>query len=168
MKKSFWGMLLLALCLAGCTSRYQTQVEQSLLLQENQRLEDALYVTHAQLVDLKRENESLKGAPAGTSGSSVSNSVSPTTRLRKSSSASNEGSDDAPPFDPIKIDIPKDAHESNSLPDALKSSQTIPMPKRPAQIKAKGGQEDSPYPELILPGGGNVSEQNSPAWSPTR
>lgn len=167
MKRIFWGIMLLVVCTTGCSSRYQTQVEQSLLIQENQRLEDALYVTHTQLVDLKRENESLKTNQDRGTGSS-SDTISPTPRLRKSQPASNDNYDDAPPYDPIKIDIPKDAHESNTLPEALKSSQTIPIPKRPTQMKTKGEQSNQGYPELILPNGNNVGGQSSPAWSPTR
>ncbi|MDR3197570.1 MAG: hypothetical protein LBU34_06830, partial [Planctomycetaceae bacterium] len=62
MKKYLLGFLLVFSAALGCTSQYQYQTEQSLLLQENQRLENALYVTHAQLVDLKRENDRLRSA----------------------------------------------------------------------------------------------------------
>lgn len=49
----------------GCVSKYQYEVDRSLLVQENQKLEDALYVTHSQLVDVKRENEALRGRMGG-------------------------------------------------------------------------------------------------------
>ena len=58
MRKRVFGISLsIAFVAAGCAS---TQLHQSLLVHENQRLEDALYTAHAQVADLKRENESLR------------------------------------------------------------------------------------------------------------
>ena len=58
MRKIVFGIsLLIALATAGCTS---TQLHQSLLVNENRRLEDALYTVHAQVADLQRENDLLR------------------------------------------------------------------------------------------------------------
>lgn len=162
---------LLLVVSTGCASRYAQQVEQSLLLQENQRLEDALYVTHAQLVDLKRENEALKKAQGNGSGTSPT----PINRARRASGGpSNADADDAPPFEPIQIEIPKDAHESKTLPDALKSTKNIPIPNRPARVKTthnavsnnivSGSADLEPEPVFPVVDVG----QQLPPWSPTR
>ncbi|MDR3111077.1 MAG: hypothetical protein LBU65_15515 [Planctomycetaceae bacterium] len=58
--RMFFTITALILLTTGCVSRYQYQVDQSLLVQENQKLENALYVTHHQLVDVQRENEELR------------------------------------------------------------------------------------------------------------
>jgi len=63
MRKVVLGTSLLIACIsvacisAGCTN---TQLHQSLLMHENRRLEDALYVAHAQVTDLRRENDLLR------------------------------------------------------------------------------------------------------------
>jgi len=58
MRKIVFGTSLFIACLsAGCTN---TQMHQSLLMHENRRLEDALYVAQAQVTDLRRENDFLR------------------------------------------------------------------------------------------------------------
>jgi len=58
MRKIVFGTsLFIAFMAAGCTN---SQLHQSLLMHENRRLEDALYVAHAQVTDLKRENDLLR------------------------------------------------------------------------------------------------------------
>ena len=62
MREIIIGISLFAAFVAvGCTN---TQLHQSLLMHENRQLEDALYVAHAQITDLKRENDALRGQPA--------------------------------------------------------------------------------------------------------
>jgi len=117
--KGFLALLVLA-SLVGCSNRYQYQVDQSLLLKENQRLENALYVTHTQLVDMKRENDRLK------------------TMLGQSDDGSNRGKplerrptdnyDEAPPYEPPKVSIPS-GPPSTTLPDILKGSVIPPKTK---------------------------------------
>ena len=54
----FGTSLFIAVWATGCTTH--TQLHQSLLIHENQRLENALYTAHAQVADLKRENNLLR------------------------------------------------------------------------------------------------------------
>jgi len=56
-KKVFGTSLFIALLATGCAG---SQLHQSLLVHENQRLENALYVAHAQVADLKRQNNLLR------------------------------------------------------------------------------------------------------------
>lgn len=161
------AVLMLAVLLAGCTNRYQYQVDQSLLLQENQRLEEALFVTHAQLVDLKRENESLQASSARSAGPAASSSSAPAISPRRIGAAPKDDYDEAPPYEPPQIKIPENAPESTTLPDALRSS-VMPKPRirnKPPQTVAAPPEEV--LPELVLPNT-DVSEQTLPAWSPTR
>jgi len=63
MSKIIFGTtLFIALIAAGCSN---SQLHQSLLMHENRQLENALYAAHAQVADLKRENNALRGQQAG-------------------------------------------------------------------------------------------------------
>jgi hypothetical protein len=53
----FGTLLFIALASLGCKS---SPLHETLLLQENRRLEDALYVAHAQAAELRRENSLLR------------------------------------------------------------------------------------------------------------
>ncbi|GHT25515.1 hypothetical protein FACS18942_00630 [Planctomycetales bacterium] len=142
-----------------------------MLLQENQRLEDALYTTHAQLVDTKRENDAIKNSMSNSSASSV-----PIQRSLQHSRGitPQDATDDAPLFPPVKVEIPPDSPEKSSLPDLLKKTQV--QPHKPP--KSKVG-----LPELVPPDAGasiindaaidtagdsvNVGD-SMPVWKPTR
>ncbi|MDR1964862.1 MAG: hypothetical protein LBQ50_13910 [Planctomycetaceae bacterium] len=143
MKKHLLGLTLILSAFLGCTSRYQYEVDQSLLLQENRRLENALYVTHAQLVDLKRENESLRNTTLRKSNASLPQE--PLTRPKRIQSPPVENYDEAPPFEPPEIIIPNEIPGSNAVPDSLKSSQIL-------------------LPKIVL----SSEEKSPPVWSPTR
>ena len=166
MKKLLIAMLLLAT--VGCTGRYQHQLDQSLLLQENQRLEEALYVTHAQLVDLKRENEALKSLQTVGTGRAVK-ATAPLLPTRRS--PSHDDYDEAPPYQAPKVTIPDDAPASDTLPDSLKSripSRVMPPNRQYALQK----DVTTTQPEMIFPvlpaGEEDAGELVPPAWSPTR
>ncbi|MDR2754718.1 MAG: hypothetical protein LBC20_03340 [Planctomycetaceae bacterium] len=138
-----FGVLIFTL---GCTSQYQYQMEQSLLLQENQRLENALYVTHTQLVDLKRENEMLRGTKQSESDFTLPKQ--PLARPKRISSPV-ENDEEAPPFVPPEIIIPKDTPGSETIPDSLKSSQLV-------------------FPEVLPKMVLDSEDKSLPTWSPIR
>ena len=104
--------------MAGCTS---TQLNQSLLIHENQRLEDALYVAHARLADLQRENDSLRNQQNESFGSSG----------RSSDGLWDEGFDFSPLEMPTVI-LPGDNHGTTEVPESLKGSHMfhVWMPAR--------------------------------------
>ena len=106
--------LLYALAAAGCAS---PQYHQSLLLQENRRLEDALYVTHARVADLKRENDWLRDKQ----GTEV---IEPPGRSYKESLE--EEFDLVPPFEMPKVILPNHPG-TEEVPEALKSSAPMPV-----------------------------------------
>lgn len=172
MKKILFALVPLV-CAAsfGCTNRYQQQVDQSLLLQENRRLEEALYVTHAQLVDLKRENEALRNLDPGETNGRSSSAPAPRSRRRVSAPA--DDYDDAPPYQVPEITIPPEGG-SSTLPDALKGVNMLPkpvLPKRERTVPVPEPSESAPqnmtFPELIIPDN-QVGDSTPPAWSPTR
>ena len=88
MRKIVFGTSLFIACLsAGCTN---SQLHQSLLMHENRRLEDALYVAQAQVADLSRENDWLRdqqenvySAPAKQSREDPWNDIVPTIEMPK-------------------------------------------------------------------------------------
>ncbi|MDR0870457.1 MAG: hypothetical protein LBN39_06655 [Planctomycetaceae bacterium] len=133
--------LVLTVFCAGCTGGgFSGWTEQSLLLQENQRLEHALYVTRAQLQNAKRENALLKGQEAGDRRQETGD-ISIPLRPNRLKTAPKE---EAPPFETPKVEIPVDAPESITPPDALKGTMNMP--------------EFPPVDEALVP----------PMWSPTR
>ncbi|MDR2704455.1 MAG: hypothetical protein LBC02_01630 [Planctomycetaceae bacterium] len=147
MKKHLLGFLLIFPMVLGCTSQYQYQMEQSLLLQENRRLENALYVTHAQLVDLKRENDALRGTKS--SGNNITLPEQPLTRPKRNQSLPVENDEEAPPFAPPEIIIPKNTPGSETIPDSLKSSKLV-LPEV--------------LPKTVL----DADEKSPPVWSASR
>ncbi|MDR0611175.1 MAG: hypothetical protein LBG58_13780 [Planctomycetaceae bacterium] len=148
MKKYLSGFLLIFATVLGCTSQYQYQVEQSLLLQENQRLENALYVTHAQLVDLKRENDTLRGVKSSEKNN-LTLPEQPLTRPKRNQATPVEDYDEAPLFTPPEIIIPKETPGSNTVPDSLKSSQLM-------------------LPEMLPKNVADPDEKSLPMWSANR
>ena len=110
--KGFIAVLVLA-SLVGCSNRYQHQVDQSLLLQENQRLENALYVKHTQLVTVKRENDRLKTMLGPSEGGIVPRRGKPVNNY-----------DEAPPYEPPQVSAPP-VSPPTSLPDVLNGSTNI-------------------------------------------
>ena len=115
MRKIVFGIsLLCALAAVGCAS---SQLHQSLLLQENRRLEDALYVSHSQVVDLKRENDWLR-SKQGTE------MVEPPGRSYNGSWE--EEFDLVPPFEMPKVILPSQPG-TEEVPEALRSSDPMPV-----------------------------------------
>ena len=115
MKKIIFGVSLSVACVAaGCGS---SQLHQSLLLHENRRLEDALYVSHVQIADLQRENCVLRTQQGG--------------EFRKSSKRDWRDSwdDDLELMEPVempKVILPSGSGTTD-VPDSLRGSQTIPV-----------------------------------------
>jgi hypothetical protein len=97
-------------------------MHQSLLIHENRRLEDALYVAHAQVADLKRENEGLREQQ-------TSEFPKPPGRSRAGSWESDL--EDFPPFEMPRVILP-DETGIMEVPESLRGSQMIPIwtPKR--------------------------------------
>lgn len=118
-----------AFCTGCTTCSLPGQTEYSLLLQENQRLEQALYITHAQLADAKRENASLRNEP-GTESVMPISAVQPPVRTKSGVIESN----DAPPFETPKVEIPLDEPGSTVPPDSLNNS--MPLPDAPTRDEA--------------------------------
>jgi|GEM_PF-3091271 len=114
MRKVIIGISLFAAFIAaGCTN---TQLHQSLLMNENRQLEDALYVAHAQITDLKRENDALRGQqangysePPGRSGVNFWE----------------EEWEDAIPVEMPRV-ILSDEEGTTEVPDFLRGSDLIP------------------------------------------
>jgi hypothetical protein len=121
----FVSVVILLLAISGCMSSQQRQIHQSLLLQENRRLENALYVTHAQLVKAKRENETLRNAQSRNGDSSR---VSTPLLRPKREQPKQKNFDDAPLYEPPEIIVPEDHPGSTTLPDALKKSDNLLPP----------------------------------------
>jgi len=115
MWKITWGAsLFIALIAAGCGS---SRLHQSLLLNENRRLEDALYTAHAQVADLKRENDTLRKQQEN-------DSLEPSGRSPTGSW--DDDLDIIPPLEMPKVILPHEPGKSE-IPEALKGSQTIPL-----------------------------------------
>jgi len=116
-KIAFGTSLLLAFITLGCAN---SQMHQSLLMHENRRLEDALYVAHAQLSQLKQENDVLRGRQTGEI-------LELPTRSR-SDSWWDDGFDfdSTQPFEMPTVILP-DESETSEVPDVLKGSQTLPI-----------------------------------------
>lgn len=113
-KITFGTSLFIALAAAGCGS---SQLHQSLLLHENRRLEDALYTAHAQVADLRRENDALRKQQENEylepSGHSRTGSL-------------DDDLDILPPLEMPKVILPHEPGRTE-IPEALKGSQTIPI-----------------------------------------
>ena len=106
MRSRVWGIsLFIAFVAAGCAS---SQVHQSLLMQENRRLEDALYVAHAQVGELKRENDFLRNKQE-------TGSIGP---------LEDEFDMDAP-FEIPKVMLPGQSG-TEEVPESLRGSQVMP------------------------------------------
>ncbi|MGL4593194.1 MAG: hypothetical protein ACRCUY_00535 [Thermoguttaceae bacterium] len=147
----------------GCSSRSHS--EQSLLLQENRRLENALYLTHAKLVEVNRENETLRASMSPDTSARIS---APSTRSSRRLEMPRDDMDNAPPYQAPQVELPSDAPGTNIIPDTLKSQhaprfnlsnsfglsmrQTLPEPG------------DISFPEFDE----DMAEQVVPVWTPTR
>jgi hypothetical protein len=119
MRKMFFGTsLLLVFAVAGCAS---SQLHQSLLLHENRRLEDALYVAHAQAAHLKRENDALR-TQQGTEFDDPPR--------RPFTGSFEEELELIPPFEMPRTIIP--GYDASEIPEAFRGSQTTPgwQPRR--------------------------------------
>ena len=122
MRKMVFGTsLFFALMAAGCANTQQ-QLHQSLLLHENRQLEDALFVSQAQITDLKRENDSLRRQQ-------TSESRTPTERSRTDSWL--DGWDFDPSLEMPKVILPGDSG-TTEVPESLRGSHMFPiwMPTR--------------------------------------
>ncbi|MDR3181649.1 MAG: hypothetical protein LBT89_01815 [Planctomycetaceae bacterium] len=122
MRRVFFALSLFGLFTAGCA---QPCVHQSMLLQENRRLENALYVTHAKLTDLQRENADLRGGHSQEDSSQDTGILPPVFQRKPKKSKEKDKIDNAPPFELPTIEIPEDGG-STVPPAELKSSQSIP------------------------------------------
>ena len=113
-KRIFGTSLFIVLAVAGCAS---SQLHQSLLLQENRRLEDALYVAHTQATDLKRENDLLRKRQANgvleLPGHSYLESLEDELDINQ-------------PFEMPKVILPSEPG-TTEVPEALRGSQAIPI-----------------------------------------
>jgi hypothetical protein len=122
MNRAMIVVLLFFVVLNGCAnhSSNRNQVDNP-LLQANRRLEEALVITHNQLVDLKRENELLK-ANAANSMDEDTMQLPIIHQERTKQPPSNS------PIVPPQIIIP-DGVESTTVPDSLKGTmnQTLPI-----------------------------------------
>jgi len=115
MGKIVFGISLsIAFVAAGCAS---TQLHQSLLLNENRRLEDALYTAHAQVADLKRENESLR-----------KQQTSESLRLPERSRTGfwDNDLDIDPPLEMPRVILPSESG-TTEVPESLRGSQMTPI-----------------------------------------
>jgi hypothetical protein len=107
----------------GCANHTNkhNQIENS-LLQANRRLEEALIITHNQLVELKRENESLK-----------TNSISPDIEyptplsIIKHNRNQQKTNEINTPIQPPQIIIPENG-ETTNVPDSLKGTLNNKLP----------------------------------------
>ncbi len=148
---------------SGCANRQMQTVEQSLLLEENRRLYDALYVAHAQLEDLQHENKELRESAPVNSGNSA---VSP---------LQNEDDEDIEPYTPPEIILPPGIQtpEGGSqappaffdngayLDDGNRHGKTI---QASAVVPVD---EELRFPE-ILPEFPTEEAEGMPIWSPMR
>ena len=108
----FGTSLLIVLVATGCTS---SQLHQSLLMQENRQLEDALYVAHAQIVDLKRENDLLRNKQGNEMPGPP----------ERSYNGSLEKFDIDAPFEMPKVLVP--GHPGTTeVPESLRGSEIMP------------------------------------------
>lgn len=115
------AILIFFVTINGCANRSseRNRIENS-LLQANRRLEEALVVTHNQLVDLKRENEVLK--VNATNSDSDDSTPLPIIRYDKNNNDRNNT-----PILPPQVIIP-DNIDSTSVPDSLKGSMNETLP----------------------------------------
>jgi len=112
MRKMFFGSsLFIAMLAIGCAG---SPLHQSLLIHENQRLENALYVAHAQVADLKRENNLLRKQQ-------MSDFIDPP----KQQSWDEELDFDAP-FEMPKVILPE-RPGTTEIPESMRGSQTLPV-----------------------------------------
>ncbi|MDR2761631.1 MAG: hypothetical protein LBB88_03415 [Planctomycetaceae bacterium] len=120
-----WTMIIVLLffvTINGCANRSSERVRiENSLLQANRRLEEALVVTHNQLVDLKRENEMLKANE--TSLSDINSLSTPIIRQGKG-----ELNPMNSPISPPQVIIPEGS-ESTTVPDSLKGTTNNSSPK---------------------------------------
>ncbi len=161
-------------CCAGCVSKYQYEVDRSLLMQENQKLEDALYVTHGQLVDAVRENDTLREQL--NSGDSGTQSVrSPAFGAgRRPRSARNAAPDFGDDYAPPEVVIPEGNDGSSQPPDGIRIPRTpssvLPPSTRTVRAPSMNTSSNgtlSTEPPLI----GNdrpVASPSIPEWNPRR
>ncbi|MDR0327929.1 MAG: hypothetical protein LBI05_06505 [Planctomycetaceae bacterium] len=104
--------LVIAFAAAGC----QSQLHQSLLIHENRRLEDALYVSQAQVAQLKRENNSL--------WEQQRNEIPSPDRSR--SGTWDDDFDMIPPVEMPKVILPGESG-TTEVPEFLRGSQAVPV-----------------------------------------
>lgn len=115
MGKRFFGILLfVALIVEGCAS---PQWHQSLLIHENQQLENALYMAQSRAVELKRENDRLR-KKQGTE-----DDVLP---MESDSNVLDEELELAPPVEVPKVILPSQPG-TTEVPDSLKGAEIMPL-----------------------------------------
>jgi hypothetical protein len=112
-KIAFSISLVIAFAAIGCNS----QLHQSLLIHENRRLEDALYVSQAQVAQLKRENNSLW---------EQQRNETPLSPDRSRSGTWDDDLDLIPPVEMPKVIVPGGSG-TTEVPDFMKGSQAVPV-----------------------------------------
>jgi hypothetical protein len=117
--------LIFFVTISGCANRFfgRSHTEDS-LLQANRRLEEALVVTHNQLVDLKRENEALKAMTAENAENNENNSI-PLPLIQRNNNIKLDVDD--PPISLPQVIIPE-GKESTTVPDSLKGTSNEMLP----------------------------------------
>ena len=114
MNKFLFSIALLIVCVtSGCAN---TNLHQSLLLHENRQLEDALYTAHAQLADLKRENNSLR----------IHSSEYQNVPIHNNRDVWENEQELFPPFEMPRIILP-DESGTTELPALLRETQAMPI-----------------------------------------
>lgn len=162
----------LAIC-SGCVSRYQHETDQALLLQENQKLEQALYLTHYRLADAERENTILRDTVRNDDNSSTKSSsgmVIEAPRRRRVEGAIPV--DNAPSFAPPQIPATGGSH---TPPSFLQSPNTIPPAPNPSIPSTLGkhpklaGNVSGNVPTMVIDNSATAPVSSSfPQWQPTR
>ncbi|MDR2644035.1 MAG: hypothetical protein LBC74_14740 [Planctomycetaceae bacterium] len=119
-------VLLFFVMISGCANRNseRNRIENS-LLQANRRLEEALVVTHNQLVDLKRENETLKVNTANNDNSD--STPLPIISYPNININNNKQDQNNIPVSPPPVIIPNSI-ESTKVPDSLKGTKNETLP----------------------------------------
>ena len=118
MRKIIFGTsLFIVLVATGCGN---SRLHQSLLLHENRQLEHALFVAHAQITDLQRENNSLRRQQTNEFSE-------PPRRPRVDSWNDDWGFPpvELPPMEMQRILVP-DESGTTEVPALLRGSQMIP------------------------------------------
>ena len=109
----FCTSLFIALIAAGCAN---SRLHQSLLLQENRQLEDALFTAHARIADLQRDNDWLRDRQENERSRPS----------RRTTEVFDEEFDNVLPFEVPTIILPIQSG-TEEVPESLRGSQMMPI-----------------------------------------